>query len=43
MFLKHKTKKFSNENVLKVLYFALVSPNLEYCSFIWDPYYKNLI
>lgn len=42
-FLKRKTKDFSSQQALKVLYFALVRSNLEYCSLIWDPYYNNKI
>lgn len=40
-FLKRKTTNFTSLKALKVLYFGLVRPNLEYCTPIWDPYYEN--
>ncbi|GBN56344.1 hypothetical protein AVEN_11434-1 [Araneus ventricosus] len=41
--LKRKTKEFSSEIALKVLYYAHVRSSLEYCSIIWDPIYRNKI
>ncbi|GBO05405.1 hypothetical protein AVEN_264006-1 [Araneus ventricosus] len=41
--VKRKTREFSSENALKVLYYALVGSNLEYCSIIWDPNHRNKI
>ncbi|GBN62678.1 hypothetical protein AVEN_90603-1 [Araneus ventricosus] len=41
--LKRKTKEFSSEISLKVLYYAHVRSSLEYCSIIWDPIYRNKI
>ncbi|GBO30585.1 hypothetical protein AVEN_197290-1 [Araneus ventricosus] len=40
---KRKTKEFSSEIALKVLYYAHVRSSLEYCSIIWDPIYRNKI
>ncbi|GBO21125.1 hypothetical protein AVEN_271152-1 [Araneus ventricosus] len=42
-FLKRKTKEFSSEIALKVLYYTHVRSSLEYCSIIWDPNYRNKI
>ncbi|GBN56447.1 hypothetical protein AVEN_194291-1 [Araneus ventricosus] len=41
--LKRKTREFSSEIALKVLYYAHVRSNLEYCSIIWDLNYRNKI
>ncbi|GBN84643.1 putative RNA-directed DNA polymerase from transposon BS [Araneus ventricosus] len=41
--LKRKTKEFSSEIALKVLYYAHVRSSLEYCSINWDPIYRNKI
>ncbi|GBM02286.1 hypothetical protein AVEN_108826-1 [Araneus ventricosus] len=41
--LKRKTREFSSEIALKVLYYAHVRFSLEYCSIIWDPNYRNKI
>ncbi|GBM35453.1 Retrovirus-related Pol polyprotein from transposon 297 [Araneus ventricosus] len=41
--LKRKTKEFSSEIALKVLYYAHVRSSLEYCSIIWDSIYRNKI
>ncbi|GBM10082.1 putative RNA-directed DNA polymerase from transposon BS [Araneus ventricosus] len=41
--LKRKTKEFSSEIALKVLYYAHVRSNLEYYSIIWNPNYRNKI
>ncbi|GBN07548.1 hypothetical protein AVEN_258681-1 [Araneus ventricosus] len=41
--LKRKTREFSSEIALKVLYYAHVRSSLEYCSIIWDPIYRNKI
>ncbi|GBM95053.1 putative RNA-directed DNA polymerase from transposon BS [Araneus ventricosus] len=41
--LKRKTKEFSSEIALKVLYYAHVRSSLEYFSIIWDPIYRNKI
>ncbi|GBM16529.1 hypothetical protein AVEN_148910-1 [Araneus ventricosus] len=41
--LKRKTREFSSEIALKVLYYTHVRSNLEYCSIMWDPNYRNKI
>ncbi|GBN34446.1 Retrovirus-related Pol polyprotein from transposon opus [Araneus ventricosus] len=41
--LKRKTKEFSSEIALKVLYYAHVRSSLEYCRIIWDLIYRNKI
>ncbi|GBO31455.1 putative RNA-directed DNA polymerase from transposon BS [Araneus ventricosus] len=41
--LKLRTREISIELTLKVLYCAHVRSNLEYCSIIWDPKYRNKI
>ncbi|GBM38830.1 putative RNA-directed DNA polymerase from transposon BS [Araneus ventricosus] len=42
-FLKLRTREFSSELTLKVLYCAHIRSNLEYCSIIWNPNYRNKI
>ncbi|GBM20906.1 hypothetical protein AVEN_253710-1 [Araneus ventricosus] len=42
-FLKRRTREFSSELTLKVLYCAHIRSNLEYCSIIWNPNYRNKI
>ncbi|GBM10011.1 putative RNA-directed DNA polymerase from transposon BS [Araneus ventricosus] len=42
-FLKRRTREFSSELTLKVLYCAHIRPKLEYCSIIWNPNYRNKI
>ncbi|GBM51335.1 hypothetical protein AVEN_229197-1 [Araneus ventricosus] len=42
-FLKRRTREFSSELTLMVLYCAHIRSNLEYCSIIWNPNYRNKI
>ncbi|GBM26619.1 hypothetical protein AVEN_85221-1 [Araneus ventricosus] len=39
--LKRRTREFSSELTLKVLYCDHVRSHLEYCSIIWDPNYRK--
>ncbi|GBN62629.1 hypothetical protein AVEN_261490-1 [Araneus ventricosus] len=41
--LKRRTRECSSEFTLKVLYCAHDRSNLEFCSIIWDPNYRNKI
>ena len=36
-----KANKLQNENVFLTLFIALVRPHLEYCIWVWLPYYAN--
>lgn len=42
-FIFRNTKEFKSVQALKILYFSLVRSHVEYCSFIWYPFYQNNI
>lgn len=42
-FLFRNTKEFNSVQAMKVLYYSLVRSHVDYCGFVWYPYYQNNI
>ena len=40
-YIKRFSREFQDPLVLKTLYCSLVRPNVEYCSIVWSPSFKN--